>query len=98
MLLGGRVTVESTLIWEFLGLFTVRVQSEMLSSNSRSGASFFIAHAWRLNVCLWVTTLVSLTRQKIADFFRPGWAWSWDETASPKSYAVGHAEDYIRKP
>ena len=44
--------------------FTVWVQSEMLSSNSRSGASFFIAHAWRLNVCLWVTTLVSLTPAK----------------------------------
>ena len=49
--------------------FTVRVQSEMLSSKSRSGASFFIAHAWRLNVCLWVTTLVSLTPAKNCQFF-----------------------------
>ena len=41
----------------------------MLSSNSRSGASFFIAQAWRLNVCLWVTTLVSLTPAKNCRFF-----------------------------
>ena len=49
--------------------FTVRVQNEMLSSNSRSGASFFTAHAWRLNVCLWVTTLVSSTPAKNCRFF-----------------------------
>ena len=55
--------------------FTVRVQSEMLSSNSRSGASFFIAHARRLIVCLWVTTtLVSWTPVKNCRFFTLGWA------------------------
>ena len=47
---------------------TVRVQSEMLSSSCRRGGSFFIAHAWRLNVCLWVTTLVSLTPAKYCRF------------------------------
>ena len=26
--------------------------------------------------------------KKLPIFFRPGWAWSWDETASPKSYRV----------
>ena len=67
---------------------TVWVQSEMLSSSCRSGGFFFIAHAWRLNVCLWVTTLVVDAGKKLPIFFfRPGWKWCGDETASP----VGHA-------
>ena len=72
---GPQAQIPSSPYQQGLGLvqgyrFTVRVQSEMLSSSSRSGASFFIAHAWRLNVCLWVTTLVSLTPAKNCRFFQ----------------------------
>ena len=76
--------------------FTVRVQSEMLSSNSRSGASFFYSTCLTIG-CLLVghDTGVIDTGKKLLIFSDQA---GHDETASPKSYAVGHAEDYKRKP